>query len=176
MIRPFSPEPLTCDRLIPFSSAIFLAKGETKTLSFEVVVVGCSFIVVGCWLLVVGSKTVSTAAVLDPDLKFSAIPVISVPSGPIIASKESHGAVPPSGIPIYNNVPALKDSNSIVALSVSISARISPSETLSPTFFNHVATVPSVIVSLKRGIVTTTTPLGKVVDGCWLLVVGSETV
>ena len=46
------------------------------------------------------------------------------------------------------------DSNSIVALSVSISARISPSLILSPTFFNQVATVPSVIVSLKRGIVT----------------------
>ena len=72
---------------------------------------------------------------------------------------------------MYSKVPALKDSNSIVALSVSISARISPSDTLSPTFFNHVATVPSVIVSLKRGIVTITTPLGKVV-GCWLLVVG----
>ena len=65
-----------------------------------------------------------------------------------------------------NKVPALKDSNSIVALSVSISARISPSFTSSPTFFNHVATVPSVIVSLRRGIVTTTTPFGKEVVGC----------
>ncbi|MNE34728.1 hypothetical protein D3C87_801010 [compost metagenome] len=62
---------------------------------------------------------------------------------------------------MYNNVPALKDSNSIVALSVSISAKISPSATVSPTFFNQVATVPSVIVSLKRGIVTTITPFGN---------------
>src|SRR5688572_14229262 len=62
---------------------------------------------------------------------------------------------------MYNNVPALKDSNSIVALSVSISAKISPSATASPTFFNQVATVPSVIVSLKRGIVTTITPFGN---------------
>jgi hypothetical protein len=43
----------------------------------------------------------------------------------------------------------LKDSNSIVALSVSISARISPSATVS-YFFNQVATVPSVIVSQTR--------------------------
>ena len=72
----------------------------------------------------------------------------------------STGAVPPSSTPIYNKVPALKDSNSIVALSVSISAKISPSFTVSPTFFNQVATVPVVIVSDKRGIVTTFTPAG----------------
>jgi hypothetical protein len=54
----------------------------------------------------------------------------------------------------------LKDSNSIVALSVSISARISPSATASPFFqpgcngsFGH--------RMLKRGIVITTTPFGK---------------
>ena len=40
----------------------------------------------------------------------------------------------------------------MVALSVSISAKISPSLTESPTFLNQVATVPSSIVSLKRGI------------------------
>ena len=45
-------------------------------------------------------------------------------------------------------------------MSVSISAKISPSSTLSPTFLIQVATVPSVIVSLKRGIVITCTPLG----------------
>ena len=79
----------------------------------------------------------------------------------MIANRLSTGAVFPSSIPMYNKVPSLKDSNSIVALSVSISARISPSATLSPTFFNQVATVPSVMVSLKRGIVTTITPFGN---------------
>ena len=43
----------------------------------------------------------------------------------------------------------------MVALSVSISANISPSSTLSPTFFSHEATVPSSMVSLKRGMFTT---------------------
>ena len=48
----------------------------------------------------------------------------------------------------------------MVALSVSISAKMSPSSTASPTFFSQVATVPSSIVSLRRGIVTISTPAG----------------
>ena len=71
----------------------------------------------------------------------------------MMAKSESTAAVSPSLIPICNKVPELNDSNSIVALSVSISARISPSFIVSPTFLSQVATVPSVIVSLKRGIV-----------------------
>ena len=58
----------------------------------------------------------------------------------------------------------------MVALSVSISAKISPSSTLSPTFFNHEATVPSSMVSLSLGIAITFTPSG--ID----VVVVSETV
>ena len=89
------------------------------------------------------------------------MPETSVPSGPIIANNESTFAVSPSSNPINNKVPDWKDSNSMVALSVSISARMSPSSTESPTFLSHVATVPSSIVSLKRGIVTTMTPSGN---------------
>ena len=40
----------------------------------------------------------------------------------------------------------------MVALSVSISAKISPSSILSPIFFNQEATVPSSMVSLNLGI------------------------
>ena len=40
----------------------------------------------------------------------------------------------------------------MVALSVSISASNSPLETLSPTFLCQAAITPSVMVSLKRGI------------------------
>jgi len=99
--------------------------------------------------IVAGAASDTGAAVAPPAIKAE----ISSPSFPIMANKESIGAVSPSLIPMYKSVPSLKDSNSIVALSVSISASISPSLTLSPTFFNQVATVPSVIVSLKRGIV-----------------------
>src|SRR6187402_2657433 len=97
-----------------------------------------------------GTDSTAAGAAEPPAIKADT----SSPSFPIIANKESTGAVSPSGIPIYKRVPSLKDSNSIVALSVSISAKISPSLTLSPTFLSQAATVPSVIVSLKRGIVT----------------------
>ena len=43
----------------------------------------------------------------------------------------------------------------MVALSVSISANTSPLVTLSPIFLCHPAITPSVMVSLKRGINTT---------------------
>jgi hypothetical protein len=46
-----------------------------------------------------------------------------------------------------NKVPALNDSNSMVALSVSISAEYLL--LYHPTFFNQVATVPVVMVSLS---------------------------
>ena len=48
----------------------------------------------------------------------------------------------------------------MVALSVSISARISPSFTVSPTFLSHEATVPSSMVSLNLGIVINSAPSG----------------
>ena len=49
----------------------------------------------------------------------------------------------------------------MVALSVSISAKISPSETVSPTFLSQLATVPSSMVSLRRGMVIISTPAGN---------------
>ena len=52
-----------------------------------------------------------------------------------------------------------------MALSVSISAKISPSFTVSPTFLSQEATVPSVIVSLRRGMVTICTPSGIAAAG-----------
>ncbi len=115
-----------------------------------------TFTLAGSWELEAGSFSSFTTTFSSWVLVFELLEsneVISSPSFPIIANKESTGAVSPARMPIYKRVPSLKDSNSIVALSVSISARMSPSLTLSPTFFNQVATVPSVIVSLKRGIV-----------------------
>ena len=123
--------------------------------------------VVGCWLLVVGSEIVSFASTATPPSGVGGLikSEISSPSFPIIANNESQAADSPSLIPIYKRVPELKDSNSIVALSVSISARISPSATLSPTFLSHEATVPSVIVSLNRGMVITFAIIISVYEG-----------
>ena len=49
-------------------------------------------------------------------------------------------------------LPSSTASTSIVALSVSISAIISPAFTISPTFTNHWLIIPSVIVGDKAGI------------------------
>jgi hypothetical protein len=77
--------------------------------------------------------------------------LISSPWSPIIASKLSTTAVSPSATPIWSRYPSLKDSNSIVALSVSISAITSPAEISSPSFTSHLAKVPSVIVGESAG-------------------------
>ena len=102
----------------------------------------------------------AAAGALPPPCNAANTAFTSVPAGPMIANNESTDALSPSFKPTYNKVPEWKDSNSIVALSVSISAKISPSFTVSPTFLSQEATVPSVIVSLSRGIVTTSTPAG----------------
>ena len=49
-------------------------------------------------------------------------------------------------------------------MSVSISAKISPSFTKSPTFLFHLATVPSSIVSLNLGMFIISTPSGIELD------------
>ena len=51
-------------------------------------------------------------------------------------------------------MPSSTASTSIVALSVSISPMTSPDATLSPSFFAHFASLPSVIVGESAGIST----------------------
>ena len=58
----------------------------------------------------------------------------------------------PSAISNLPMVPSSTASNSMVALSVSISAIMSPEETVSPSFTSHFASVPSSIVGDRAGI------------------------
>ena len=60
--------------------------------------------------------------------------------------------VDPSGTIIFPITPSSTASNSIVALSVSISAITSPLSTVSPSLTNHFASVPSSIVGERAGI------------------------
>src|SRR5215472_11020524 len=60
----------------------------------------------------------------------------------------------PSGITILASTPSSTASNSIVALSVSISASTSPALTGSPSLFSQRAILPSVIVGDRAGIKT----------------------
>ena len=67
---------------------------------------------------------------------------------------ETKTAPVPSATRIRPTVPSSTASNSIVALSVSISARIWPDLTTSPSFTSHFASVPSSIVGDSAGINT----------------------
>ena len=57
----------------------------------------------------------------------------------------------PSGTRILPSVPSSTASTSMVALSVSISAITSPAATRSPSFFSHLARLPSVMVGDSAG-------------------------
>src|SRR5690606_30664086 len=77
----------------------------------------------------------------------------------------------PSAIRILPITPSSTASNSIVALSVSISARMSPDFTVSPSDTSHLASVPSSIVGESAGIRISVAmsraplPIGHVADG-----------
>jgi hypothetical protein len=58
----------------------------------------------------------------------------------------------PSAMSIETITPSSTASNSMVALSVSISAIMSPEETVSPTFTSHRASLPCSIVGESAGI------------------------
>ena len=98
--------------MIPFSSAIFLAKGDTNIRPDAVVVVSvCAGAALGASFL--GASTLASffgaSSFLDEALplasKLFAIPDTSVPLGPIIANNESTLAESPSSNPMYNKFP-----------------------------------------------------------------------
>ena len=74
------------------------------------------------------------------------------PSLPIAQSGSPMATCEPSAAKIFSSLPSKKLSSSIVALSVSTSASMSPDFTSSPSFFSHLTSVPTVMVSLSFGI------------------------
>src|SRR5579864_7545697 len=89
-----------------------------------------------------GASAFSSAATSSPSPAMSAI-------GRLTATFSL-----PSGTRILAKVPSSAASISIVALSVSISARMSPALTVSPGFLCHLAILPSVMVGESAGIST----------------------
>ena len=86
---------------------------------------------------------------------FSAAAEASSPSPAMIAiGAPTFTPSVPSGTRILAIFPSSTASNSIVALSVSISARMSPDFTSSPSFTSHLASVPSSMVGDKAGILS----------------------
>ncbi|MNE09250.1 hypothetical protein D3C80_1019220 [compost metagenome] len=164
MILPPSPVPEMKLRSTPFSSANFLASGEARIRPFDVfdTATGAAFgaevtaagafsstFFAGSASAVFSSFFSSAGAAVVPAEASNA--EISSPFSPMIANNEFTGAGFPFSIPICNKTPSKNDSNSRVALSVSISASNSPDFTVSPTFLCHSATTPSVMVSLNLG-------------------------
>ena len=77
------------------------------------------------------------------------------PGFPMTAKIESTSNLSPAFAPIKRIEPERGLSKSIVALSLLISAKRSPFSTLSPTFLCQATISPSIIESLKRGILIT---------------------
>ena len=153
------------ERSTPFSAASLRARGDAFILPSVSVATGAG-VATGAATGTAGVSSTSTAgagaagaagssagAATSPPFNAS----MSSPSSPRMANTVSTGAVSPSPVPIYRSLPSCpgKASNSIVALSVSISANKSPSLTESPICLCHFATTPSVMVSESLGILIT---------------------
>ena len=147
-MRPCGPEPVIFVRFKPFSAAMRRARGEAKTRApagLAAVGAGGSAaagaaatgVAVAGAAVAAGAATVSA---LSPSSRITAIGVLTFT--PAV----------PSAISSLPTIPSSTASNSIVALSVSISARICPDLTVSPSFTSHLARVPSSIVGERAGI------------------------
>ncbi len=102
----------------------------------------------GAWFRDADSGGSSAAGAPAAGAAFAAVPL------PMTATGVPIGTTVPAATSCCSSTPASKASRSIVALSVSISARMSPLATGSPTFLSHLESSPSSIVSDRRGITT----------------------
>ena len=153
-MRPFGPLPVTVARSIPFCVASFLARGEALMAGASLCGWGlagasaadsASAVPLGVSSRIAASGSAGAAGVgREPTSKVS-------PASPTAAIGAPTGTWPPTGTICLSNTPSSKTSNSMVALSVSISAMMSPDSMESPSFFSQLATVPTVMVSLSLG-------------------------
>src|SRR5664280_2482353 len=74
------------------------------------------------------------------------------PASPMAQSGAPIGTCAPTATNCLSRMPSKNDSSSIVALSVSTSASMSPDFTLAPSGFSHLTSAPTVMVSLSFGI------------------------
>jgi hypothetical protein len=77
------------------------------------------------------------------------------PADPIKPNLAPTGTVVSTATSIANNVPATGEGISVSTLSVETSSNASSAATVSPMFFNHRVTVPSLTLSPKAGMVIT---------------------
>ena len=153
-ILPPGPLPLMLERSIPFWFAILFANGEAFIFCICI-----SWILDSCAFSVGSSIVISLLEAVklscDVFIFFNILDMSSSVSffWRIIAlGVFTATSFDPSLIIIFASVPLYTDSTSIVALSVSISAIISPTSIVSPSFFFHDTKLPFSIVGLSAGI------------------------
>jgi len=133
-IRPWGPDPLTAPRSIPCACASRRARGLAFTRSPSGETGAGGGAAAGASALATGSARGALSAGFaagagaafagaGAEVASSSSPVISAITVPTFTASD------PSGITIFETVPSSTASNSIVALSVSISARRSPERT-----------------------------------------------
>ena len=175
--RPRGPVPLTALRSIPFCSAIRRAKGDAKTrcASRAAGGAGAAGTTAAGGDGARGWGTGFAAAAGVSDVTADLIDCIAeAMSGAAVSPSPSRVAMgaltftpsAPSGTSSLPIRPSSTASNSIVALSVSISARMSPDLTVSPSLTSHLASLPSSIVGESAGmricVVTMHSPVARV--------------
>jgi hypothetical protein len=172
-MRPPGPEPVIVEASTPFSAASFLARGEILTRSPEARAgAGAGAGAAAAGAGAAGAEGAGAAALVS-SLAGAAAGAAGVagastvsPSLPTAQSGAPKATCEPASAKIFKSVPSKKHSSSIVALSVSTSASMSPDLTTSPSFLSHLTSVPTVIVSLSFGISMILAILGKLRAGC----------
>ena len=144
---------------MPFSAAIFLASGEAL-MRLPVVLAattgsGTTTSGAGSGAAGAGVGASATGAGSGSGVAVAAVLVsaagASSPASPTAAMAPPTATSSPTPQYCLIKTPSSKHSTSIVALSVSTSAIMSPLATGSPSFFNHLTSVPTVMVSLSLG-------------------------
>src|ERR1700722_9508364 len=168
-MRPRGPVPDSAARSMPFCVAMRRAKGEAKIrlpswlgADGALGAVGAASALgvstlVACSVLAGVSAFLGASAFTASPIFFIAAEMSTSPGFSSSPNSTAMGAFTftpslPSGTRILPMRPSSTASNSMVALSVSISARMSPDLTLSPSFTSQRASLPSSMVGDSAGI------------------------
>ena len=148
-MRPRGPEPEIWLKSRPFCWAMRFASGLANRRSPD----ACAETGLGAAAAGRAMAATSTGAATAAGAASAVIsPALSPSSSNTAMVVLTNTPSVPSATRILPNTPSSTASTSIVALSVSISQRISPLSTTSPSDFIHLAKPPSVIVGDRAGI------------------------
>ena len=166
-ILPPTPVPLIVARFTPASAANFRTIGVTYASSARDELIGAAATGAGA---IIGAGVTAGATGAGVGIGVGAGVATGAtgvglaagavePETPIEAKRAPTATVESTGTSILNTVPDTGEGISVSTLSVETSSNASSAATASPTFFNHLVTVPSVTDSPNAGIETIVAPL-----------------